>query len=286
MEDRDWLIIQALNTEKNITKAAQLLYMSQPALTSRLQHIEREFGVQIVHRSTKGIQITPEGEYLVKASSEMVAKLSNIKNEVRNLSRIDSGTLEIGASHYFTMYTLPHILKLFKKKYPYADFNMTTDWSKNIFSLIYNNKTHVGFVSVDYGGCKNMDLLYEEPVCVASTQPFSFEELPNLSRIEYQSDYLLKSQIDKWWRENFLKPPNVNMHVDKLATCKEMVKNGLGYAILPSRIVANIPNIHTLNLKDATGNCITRKTWMIYNNDTLQLPIVKLFVNFVKNVPL
>jgi DNA-binding transcriptional LysR family regulator len=71
-----------------------------------------------------------------------------------------------------------------------------------------------------------------------------------------------------------------------LATCKEMVKNGLGYAILPSRIVANIPNIHTLNLKDATGNCITRKTWMIYNNDTLQLPIVKLFVNFVKKVPL
>ncbi|MBP2633049.1 MAG: transcriptional regulator, LysR family [Firmicutes bacterium] len=285
MEDRDWLIIQALNSEKNITKAAQLLYMSQPALTSRLQHIEREFGVQIVHRSTKGIQITPEGEFLVKASSEMVERLSHIKNEVRNLSRIDSGTLEIGASNYFTMYTLPYVLKLFKKNYPNADFNMTTDWTKNIFSLIYNKKTHVGFVSVDYGGCKNMELLYAEPVCIASTQPFTFDELPDLPRIEYQSDYLLKSQIDKWWRENFLKPPTINMHVDKLATCKEMVKNGLGYAILPSRIVDNIPNIHKLNLKDASGNYIIRKTWMIYNNDTLELPIVKLFVNFVKKLP-
>jgi DNA-binding transcriptional LysR family regulator len=286
LEDRDWLIIQALNAEKNITKAAQLLYMSQPALTSRLQHIEREFGVQIVHRSTKGIQITPEGEFLVKASSEMVERLSHIKNEVRNLSRIDSGTLEIGASNYFTMYTLPYVLKLFKKNYPNADFNMTTDWTKNIFSLIYNKKTHVGFVSVDYGGCKNMHLLYEEPVCIASMQPFKFEELPTLPRIEYQSDYLLKSQIDKWWRENFLKPPTINMHVDKLATCKEMVKNGLGYAILPSRIVDNLPNIQKLNLKDATGNYIMRKTWMIYNQDTLELPIVKLFVDFVKKLSL
>ncbi|WP_110953899.1 LysR family transcriptional regulator [Anaerosinus massiliensis] len=284
MEDRDWLIIQALKSEKNITKAAQSLYMSQPALTARLQHIEREFGVQLVHRSTKGIQITPEGEFLVKAAEQMVTQLRSIKNNVRNLSKIDAGTLEIGASHYFTMYTLPHILKLFKKKYPNADFNMVTDWTKNIFSLIYNKKTHVGFVSVDYGGCKNMHLLYEEPVCIASMQPFKFEDLPNLSRIEYHSDYLLKSQIDKWWRENFAKPPTFNMHVDKLATCKEMVKNGLGYAILPSRIIANIPNIHKLPLKNTDGKYITRKTWMIYNEDTLQLPIVNLFVNFVKGL--
>lgn len=283
MENRDWLIIQALHAEKNITRAAQLLYMSQPALTSRLQHIEREFGVQIVHRSTKGIQFTQEGEFLVCSAAEMVAQLGRIKNEVRSLSGVGCGTLEIGASNYFTMYMLPKLLQQFKAAYPHADFKVTTDWTKNIFSLIYNQKAHVGFVSVDYGGCKNMHLLYGEPVCVAYTKQFRFEELPLLPRVEYESDYLLKSQIDKWWRENFQQPPLVNMHVDKLATCKEMVKHGLGYAILPERIIAGIPGIEKLVLKDADGSPIVRKTWMIYSSDTLRLPIVGIFVDFIKN---
>lgn len=283
MENRDWLIIQALHTEKNITKAAQLLYMSQPALTSRLQHIEREFGVRIVHRSTKGIQFTQEGEFLVRSAAEMVSRLDRIKNEVRNLSGIDSGTLEIGASNYFTMYTLPYLLQQFKAAYPHADFKVSTDWTKNIFGLIYNQKAHVGFVSVDYGGCKNMHLLYAEPVCAAYTKPFRLEELPLLPRIEYQSDYLLKSQIDKWWRENFQQPPLVNMHVDKLATCKEMVKYGLGYAVLPERIVDGIAGIEKMVIKDPDGSPIVRKTWMIYSSDTLRLPIVDIFVDFVKN---
>ena len=61
MEDRDWQILQELHRTKNITKAAQLLYMSQPALTARLQNIETEFNVRVVTRSTKGIKFTPEG---------------------------------------------------------------------------------------------------------------------------------------------------------------------------------------------------------------------------------
>jgi DNA-binding transcriptional LysR family regulator len=282
MEDRDWLIMQALHAEKNITKTAQSLYMSQPALTSRLQHIEREFGVKLVHRSTKGIQFTSEGEYLVTSSSAIVDRFNLIKEEIKNLSQQNAGTLEIAASNYLTMYTLPHLLKRFKTEYPNAKFKVTTDWTKNIFSLIYNQKAHVGFVSVDYGGCKDMHLLYEEPICIASTTPFDFNDLPNLPRIEYKSDYLLKSQLDKWWRENFEQPPTISMMVDKLANCKEMVKFGLGYAILPLRILHDIPNIHRLDLKNKDNQPITRKTWMICNESSMELPLVNLFVDFVK----
>ena len=116
MDDRDWHIIKKLYTEKNITKAAQALYMSQPALTSRLQHIEREFSVCIVHRSTKGIQFTAEGEYLVKQAVIMIEKMHHIKNEVQELLSENSGTLEIGASNYLTMYILPILLEKFKNK--------------------------------------------------------------------------------------------------------------------------------------------------------------------------
>ena len=282
MEDRDWLIVQALHAEKNITKAAQSLYMSQPALTARLQHIESEFGVQLVHRSTKGIQFTAEGDFLVESSADVVNRLNQIKSEIHNISEKNAGTLEIGASNYLTLYTLPGLLKRFKQIYPNVKFKVTTDWTKNIFSLIYNQKAHVGFVSVDYGGCKQPHMLYEEPICIASAEPFELADLPNLPRIDYKSDYLLKTQLDKWWRENFTQPPMLSMMVDKLENSKEMVRHGLGYALLPSRIVQD-SGLHKLIIQDKQGTPIMRKTWMISNEASLELPLVKLFVDFIKS---
>ncbi len=283
MEDHDWHIIQKLYKEKNITKAAQALYMSQPSLTSRLQHIEREFDICIVHRSTKGIQFTPEGEYLVEQAAVMLDKMRNIKNEVKELFTENAGTLEIGASNYLTMYVLPVLLEQFKKKYPAIKYSVATNWSKSIFSLIYNRKIQVGFVSIDYGGCKNKYLLYEEPIYVAYREPFELSDLPNLPKIEYESDYLLKAQLDRWWRENFKDPPQVSMHVSNLENCKQMVVHGLGYAPLPAYILKGYENnINKIKVVDSAGKPVTRKTWMLYNDFNKDMPIVKLFVDFVK----
>lgn len=284
MENKDWNIILTLNNEKNITKAAQLLYMSQPALTSKIKHIEQELGVQLILRGARGIQFTPEGEYVVGKAEHMVAQLDKMKNELRSFSNSLAGTIEICASHYFTMYRLPKILQLFKQKYPEADFKVTTNWSKNLFSTVNGNKAHIGFVNIDYGGCENIHLLYEEPVCITSTEPFELENLAALPRIEYQRDYVLKMQMDKWWRENFDRPPFISMYVDKITTCREMVSYGLGYGILPETIILNIPGIHKAYLMDKNGEKIMRKNLMIYNEEDFNIPIIKVFVDFVKHL--
>lgn len=281
MEDRDWLILQELYRMKNITKAAQELYMSQPALTSRLQHIEREFNVRIVTRSTKGIRFTQEGEYLVKKSSDLLEELAAIKNEVHELDNAVAGTIEIGASNYFTLYTLPTLLEQFQKQHPAVKYLVTTDWSKNISNDIYQQKLHIGFVSVDYG-YTTKHMLYDEPYCIAYKKPFTLEEVPELPRIDYLSDYLLKAQIDRWWRENFNKPPITSMQVGRLESCKHMVSHGLGYSIIPYRLVAEEKAIHTLLLTEKSGKVLTRTSWMLYNDNSLNMPTVKAFVDFVQ----
>lgn len=287
MEDRDWRIIQQLYIDKNITRAAQTLYMSQPALTARLQHIEREFNVRIVHRSTRGIQFTPQGEYLVKKATQMIDNMRHIKDQVQELFNEHIGTLEIGASNYLTMYILPTLLEKFKQKYPAVKYRVVTNWSKNIFTLLYNQKIQVGFTSIDYGGCDNKDLLFEEKIYMAYREKFNLKDLPKLSRIEYDSDYMLKNQLDKWWRNNFKEPPQISMHVSNLENCKRMVVHGLGYAPLPAYIIRDYGHIlHKIIIKDHTGNPITRKTWLIYNELSSDMPLVKLFVKFVRDMKL
>lgn len=274
MEDRDWLILKVLYDKKNITKAAETLFISQPAITNRLRQMEEEFAVKIVHRGNKGIYFTPQGEFLAKAAEEVLIKIQQIKDNVLNMEEEVTGTLRIGASNFFTKYLLPGILKDFKNHYPAVDFKVATAWSKDIFSLIYRQEVQIGFIRGDHSWGGESQLLFSEPICIASKDEFSTANLPNLPRITYRTDPHIQTIIENWWRERFSQPPLVSMDVDRVDTCKEMVMNGLGYAFLPGLILNDTDHLHKLNITDKEGNAILRRTWMIYQQEIIETNVV------------
>jgi DNA-binding transcriptional LysR family regulator len=283
LDERDWMVLQTLYKEKNITKAAQHLYISQPALTNRLQQLEKEFGVKIVNRGRRGVQFTPQGEYLAKSAHEMLLNIQKIKENVLNMEDNVAGTLRLGVSTFFTDYMLPNLLKQFKERYPNIEFKVTTGFSSHIAHLIYNQDVHIGIVKGDFSWKDHKHLLFEETICIASKEKINIHNLPNLPRIDYHTDSLLKNSIDNWWSEHFNQPPLVSIEVDKVDTCKKMVVNGLGYAILPSMILNDINDVYKTDITTIDGNPIVRKTWMFYHKDSLKLNIVKAFVEFMEN---
>ncbi|MED4906842.1 LysR family transcriptional regulator [Brevibacillus centrosporus] len=284
MEYRDWHILQTLFREQNITKTAEALYISQPALTKRLRQIEKDFGVQIVQRGSRGVQFTPQGEYLAKCADEMLLRLRNIKENVLNMGNEVNGTLRLGVSNYFARYKLPMILKRFKEAYPNIDYKVITGWSKDVYKSVYNQDVHVGFVRGNYNWTDKKLLLFEEAVCVVSREPIQIEDLPNLPRIDYETDPMLRALVDGWWTENFSQPPQIGMEVDKADTCSEMVASGLGYAILPRVVLSGKDDLYMIGLTSAAGDPIKRKTWMFYHEDALGLQMVKAFVQFMEQI--
>lgn len=88
MKEEDFRAILALHKHQNLTKAANELYIGQPALSKQLHRIEQELDVSIAERNNRGVKFTQEGEYLVKRSvvvleliEETKAKLIEIKNK-------------------------------------------------------------------------------------------------------------------------------------------------------------------------------------------------------------
>jgi DNA-binding transcriptional LysR family regulator len=288
---RDWEILKVLYSQKNLTKSARLLFITQPALTNRLKNMQEEFGVKIVTRESRGVHFTPQGEYLVHCADEVLSKYNEIKEHVRNMNNNAGnkvvGTLKLGVSNFFANYELPHILKLFKSKYPHVEFKVITGWSKDVSQLIHNKDVHIGFVRGDYSyrGLKK-HLLFEETVSVTSREAIDIVDLPNLPRIDYSGDYLLKSLIDNWWAENYTNPPSISIEVDQIDTCKQMVINGLGYGILSGRMLKDIKELYKTDLKDQKGNPILRRTWMYYHKESLEWNVVKIFVNFIETLGL
>lgn len=66
MKEIDWKILVVLYEKKSMTKAAEALYMTQSALTKRVRAIEEEWNVEVVRRSSQGVEFTEDGIYLVK----------------------------------------------------------------------------------------------------------------------------------------------------------------------------------------------------------------------------
>ncbi|MED4205922.1 LysR family transcriptional regulator [Neobacillus mesonae] len=289
MDYRDWEILKVLYSQKNLTKAARLLFITQPALTNRLKQMQEELGVKIVTRESRGIHFTPEGEYLVRCADDILAQFNKIKDHVRNMRNHSgnevAGILKLGVSNFFANYELPHILKLFKGQYPNVDFKVITGWSKDVTKLIHNKDVHIGFVRGDYSprGLQKF-LLLEETVSVTSREEIDLVDLPNLPRIDYSGDFLLKTLIDNWWAENYIQPPFISIEVDQVDTCKKMVLNGLGYGIIPSRMLMDTEGLYKIDLTDQNENPILRRTWMYYHKESLEWNVVKAFVHFIETL--
>ncbi len=222
MDDRDWLILKVLYEKMNITKTAQSLYITQPSLTKRIQQMEREFNVTIIERVSKGVQFTPQGEFLAKKADEMLNNLREIKEQTLNMEEEVIGTLRLGVSNYISRYKLPRLLSLFHQQFPRVEFKVVTGFSRSIFNHIYNQEVHIGMVRGEYDWPEAKTLLFEENICVTSKDPVQLNELPQLPRIEYECDALLKDIMDNWWSRNYSVAPNIVMEVDKGDTCTEM----------------------------------------------------------------
>ncbi|MGG3693616.1 LysR family transcriptional regulator [Heyndrickxia ginsengihumi] len=283
MDEKDWIMLQCLYEERNITKAAEKLYISQPAMTYRLKQLEKEFGAKIVARGKKGVEFTPQGEYIAKYARNMILQLRNTKEYVRNMDEEVRGILRIGASSNFSRYELPSILHKFVSKYPDVEIQLRTGWSFDIVHLLQKEEVHLGIVRGNYAWQEEKHLLREESLYIVSKNPINdLKELPSLPRINYGTDQTLKTLIDHWWQETYDQSPTITMEVDRIDTCKELILTGMGYAILPGISLKQNDHLHKIELTTKDQKPLTRNTWLIYRERSLELSVVKVFIEFLK----
>ncbi|MDP4096807.1 LysR family transcriptional regulator [Paenibacillus sp. P96] len=290
MDEKDCLMLIYIEEERSLVRAADRLYITQPALTYRLNQLEKSFGIPVIIRGAKGGRLTPEGERLVEYARRHLAGLAELRDAVLHLRNEVRGTLRLGISSYFGLYKLPPILKTFKDSYPDVQFSVTCALSSEIYAMLQNDEIHVGVIRNEHPWSEGKDMLQQESICVISTEPIELHKLPSLPLIRYKAPKTagglppssFSEAVQAWWKEKQDKPPLISMEVDSYETCKEMVKHGLGYSIVPRIFVAPSDQLYTLDLVLDNGEPILRTTWMLYKNKAIQLAVVSRFVEWMK----
>jgi DNA-binding transcriptional LysR family regulator len=285
MDEKDWTILDILGKERNITRTAERIYLSQPSLTHRLQQLEKELGIELlVYRGRRGIEFTEQGELLVEYAREMLARLDEVKEMLTRRHGELRGTLRLGVSRSVALYRLPAVLRRFSEQYPLVEFDITTALSQELLHSVSNREEQIGIARGEHHwpGCREM--LEQEQVCILSSAPVDLENLPNRRRIAFTTDPNLGRIIENWWRQRYGSSSNSFMQVDNAEIAKRMVQNHLGYAIVPSIVLdENDGELYRVPLTGTDSEAVLWTTWMLYRQELLEIPAVEAFVHFVKD---
>lgn len=284
IKDSDWEILYKLYETPNMTKVADMLYISQPSLTKRVKNMEKEFGVNIINRTSKGVKFTPEGEYLAKKAKEYMEFIKNVKEELNSYKTELEGTIKVGSPYTYSKFELTDVLFEYSKKNKNVKFEIINDQSNNLFKMVLKNHIELGFICGDFDGDVNKILVKKNKAYIVSKKPIDLEKLPQMQRIDYKTNDKSKEILDGWWRKTYGENPPAGMFAGYVEFAWQLVDKGLGYAccFLPEGF-EKAYNVCLTPILDDDGNNIIRNTWLVYPKKKQMSTVVKDFVQFVED---
>ena len=123
---------------KNITKAAEELMISQPAISKSIKSLEEQLGGQLFIRTKRGVILTDEGKEFYTYISRAMEYISNAENKFTDLINLNTGTIKIGISSTLTKEFLIPYLEEFHEKYPNIDIQIVTNLSSELTPKLKN----------------------------------------------------------------------------------------------------------------------------------------------------
>ena len=136
---------QVAKTEQ-ISKAAEILNVSQPAISQHIKTLEDQVGFQLFLRSKKGVKLTNEAEEIFSYCKSIFAQIESMNHALEDISSLETGTLRIGASDTICKYYLIDKLKAFEQLYPKIRYRVTNCTTTESLTLLKNNDVDIAFV--------------------------------------------------------------------------------------------------------------------------------------------
>lgn len=258
MKNKNFEYVNAVYQEGSFSKAAQKLFVSQPALSASIKKIEAElYGVLLFNRGVNPITLTPAGEYYIREARKIAELENQIDQYFASLAGIKSGALNLGSSAYFCTYVLPDIIQCYSQQNPDCTLNLhendISELEKKLKSGALDLIIDVEapdpqiFESISLGKeyillavpaqfdinqkLKNYRLTYEQ----IRSRSFLADEIPavDLALLANEPFILLRKQHDIYKRAVELCRhagfnPQPQLFLDQLLTAYNIAKNGKG----------------------------------------------------------
>jgi DNA-binding transcriptional LysR family regulator len=230
--------------EGNLSRAAGTLFVTQPALTARVQSLEAELGQRLFVRSRQGMELTAAGRTFLPYAERALASLRSGSALVAAIGAGTAGELTIGAAPAVSTYVLPLLLDRFVREYPKVRLLVRTGHSEEIVDMVLRTEVQVGLVRELIDGRVLSRALYEDELVLVVNGGHSFavrgtvalERLAGERLIFFDRTSSYYDLTNAMFREAGVTPRGA-IELDNIDAAKKMVEQGLGVALLPNTAV-------------------------------------------------
>lgn len=284
-------ILKAIATEKNFTKAAAVLYLSQPSLSKQIKTLEKNLDTLLINRERNKISLTESGKVLLQYSDRILALCEESCRAVVDLKNGDRGNLTVGASQTIGTYLMPRILALFAQNYPQIDLNVQVNSTRVVSKKIINREIDIAVVGGEISDDlkKNLTIkpfVYDElSLIISKSHPFAKkkkinkEDLYCLDFITLNSNSTIKKFIDNILIQNQIETKQLKtiLQLNSIEGIKTAVSLGLGAAFVSSSAIEKEIKLKTIGILKIENIQINRKLSIISNPECYKSKAFEFF---------
>lgn len=232
--------------EGSFTRAADKLFLTQPAISLQLKALEEELGESLFERRRGGVRLTQAGQVLYGHARQVLAQLSQAREEISSLREVLKGRLAIGTSDTNCTYVLPEVLRRFKERHPLVELDIRNKMSPEVVRLVQDGEVDFGLATLPI---KHRDLVAEELfsrqdvlICppehpLAGKRQVRLQDLVTQPLLVLEQGSTTRRLLEEAFHQAglVLRP---GMNLGSIEVLKRFVAIGLGIALVPEVAVA------------------------------------------------
>ncbi len=292
MADRRLQVFHAVAKQSSFTKAAETLFMTQPAVTFQIKQLEEHFNTRLFDRGHGKISLTPAGEVVLDYAERILSLSAELDTRISELTGEIQGLLLIGASMTIAEFMLPRVLGEFKVAYPAVKARLTVANSETIEHGVAAHSLDIGLIeapshlpSLSTEECCEDEL---QVVCspahpLAKLKTVTPRQLLRHAYISREPGSGTREVTDSYFRRAGISQEDVNtvMEMGSPDAIKGVVETGLGFAIMSKVIVAKEKQLGVLVALPLAPK-LTRTLSLVYPKEKFRSRLVSSFVEFSK----
>ena len=292
MADRRLQVFHAVAKQMSFTKAAEVLFMTQPAVTFQIKQLEEHFNTRLFERGHGKISLTPAGEVVLEYAERILSLSAELDTRLREMTGRLSGPLLIGASTTIAEFLLPRVLGQFKSAHPEVQAKLTVANSEAIVSRVAEHTLDIGVIeATSHNAALIADVCCEDELQVIvapdhplaklkSVTPKQLKEYPFIIR---ETGSGTRQYTDLYFRNAGMTTSELKvvMELGSSESVKGVVSTGLGYSILSRVTMAKELKLGELVAVPLQPR-LQRSLSMIYPKERFRSRLINTFIDFAK----
>jgi DNA-binding transcriptional LysR family regulator len=276
----------------SFSRAAEVLRISQPAISKGVRDFELQVGCRLLDRNSKGVRPTREGQALARHADALFAAERAAEDELLALRNLDQGSLRVGASTTIATYLISDYLGPFHQAHPGIELHLVSANTRDIADLMISHEIEIALVE---GPVEDEDLMSEAwrtdvmSLIVGPQHPFASKSEP-IAPAALRDELLIVREPGSGTREVVAQAlaaqriePARTLEIGSTEAIKQAVAAGIGVAIVSAMAIVDQVKLGRLKMIPLKGMHIERTLWQLKSPGRIDIPAASAFQQALAN---